>query len=191
MAQFMRKDIFDHWSAGQGFIQDISDHYIDVLSSSFLNIIISAERMGDAHEFWTKDRKRISHIELDDGQLDHLKTCAHLTYWLRRSTPIIGIKPNTASMARLTVGNEGVEEITSEQGFLSNYANEYMAIDIGFKICAMYESRRIDKRLSKQQVSAYIPNKKFIHDFCHLLKEKNVSPHSIYIIYYALFDGLI
>ena len=69
---------------------------------------------------------------------------------------------------------------------LDPYGSEYLAFDLGFQICLHYELNRSDKDSTRVSIPI---TEEFIIDICHMLKFKNVSPHSVHMIYRALFLG--
>jgi hypothetical protein len=142
----------------------------------------SVSRLKDAHHFWTQDIQRISKFSLNGKTPDHFKQAAHLTYWLRRSGPVIdyldAINPQDGVAEPPTAQENAVRDL------LFNYSSEYLAFDLGYQVCRFYE-------LGRLPVGAHPPafdiDMDYILTMCCFLKEKNVSPHALYLTFKSLF----
>jgi hypothetical protein len=75
---------------------------------------------------------------------------------------------------------------------LIQYGNVFAAFDIGLRICRYWESRRSDIGYTPEmrlQIAKFsIPQRsEYIEDICYTLAEKNISPHSLNMLYKSLF----
>jgi hypothetical protein len=140
-----------------------------------------------AHFRWMKDMKYVSGKEYDGGNLDHFKRAGFLCYWLRRCPPLsdIGRNPDThfASIRH-----------RKDKPILIQYGNAFAAFDISFRLCRYFESSRKDRNYSpetRRAIATFAISQKssFITDICYTLSEKNISPHSLNMLYKGLFVG--
>lgn len=111
-----------------------------------------------------------------------------LCYWLRRCPPMAEIMSNP-DLALAGIRYRGPNKI------LTQYGNVFAAFDIGLRICRYWESARTDIAYTpeaRQQILKFsIPQKsEYIEDVCYTLAEKNISPHSLNMLYKSLFLGL-
>jgi hypothetical protein len=165
------------------FIGIIFAHYESEAAKSYLKFVISEDRIRDAHILWTRDVNRISEREYEGGELDQYKLAGYLCFWLRRAAPIIGTHRGER-MGQLSGGNDVIDELLKEQGFIGKYGNEYLAFDIGFKVCRNIEIWRVE---GKRRYP--VLKQKFLNDLCEVLKTRSVSPQALYMIYHAIFDA--
>lgn len=180
-----RPDVFERLGKSDYFITDIFAHYNQVAAKSYLQIDVAEDRLQDAFTLWQSDLERVGDREYGGGQLDQYKMAGYLCFWLRRESPIIAIS-ESPQMGRLEAGNDVIQELVDDQEFLYKYANEYLAFETGFRLCLNVEIWRADKTLRR----FVVPKRSFLHDVSNVLKAKSISPHSLYLIYYALFDGV-
>lgn len=147
--------------------------------------LMSRQRLVAAHGAWKADIKRIVDHEqhLSEG-LDHFKRAGHLTYWVRRMSPIIdGHDPSynlQDSDSHQIVPNQ-VELEMRESMF--GFWNEYVAFELGFQLCKFYE---LGQRGARRRGEFY-PSAEYYRTMCQFLRFKNVSPHALYLIYKSLF----
>lgn len=66
---------------------------------------------------------------------------------------------------------------------LFRYGTEVLAFDLGYSICVFYERGRLDPRT---QHPPFEIDEEYIETICCFLKEKNVSPHALFLIYKSL-----
>lgn len=159
--------------------------YVDSVFSEvqLREVGLSDRRLRDAHTFWCADIDRIVKAEQLKNGLDHFKQCGLLAYWLRRSSPLIDFQdyssPVEGDSEYLDKAHEDFKDL------LMLYASEYLAFDWAFKICLFHERTRPDKteRADRIQLS-----REYIRTTCHFLKCKQVSPHSLFLIYKSLFE---
>lgn len=154
----------------------------EIAHKACLSPISSKPRLHTAHYAWREDLSRVEDRESNLGRgLDHFKQCGHLAYWIRRTSPII-------EYVDLSALWEDPEELYPDEvelrDFIYEYGDQFIAFDLGFQICQYYEFERTDRKEEMRQPQM---TKDVLHDICHVLKFKNVSPHSIALIYRSIF----
>lgn len=134
-------------------------------------------RALDAYFQWMQDLERLERVEGKVRRADHLKCAAHLIFWLRRSSP---------------VNDFAVERILPSHDFMMKYGREYLAFDLGYRAAQLYETKIYGRTLSsdafslQSQLTGVKPND-FIETTCHVMKLKEISPHSILLVLKAIF----
>ena len=155
----------------------------EILWSGRLLPVLSSPRLEEAWEAWKEDLTRLEKREpnLRDDGLDHFKHAAHLSFWIRKMTPIV-----EAIDVLQNIGDaEGAPLSESEKAFRSlmlTYCNEYVAFDIGYQIVMLYEMGKPGQRAEKVKIS-----RDYLQTVCHFLKYKTVSPHAIQLILRSTF----
>lgn len=144
--------------------------------------VLSAPRVKEAHGAWKKDIERVSGNEnhLNEG-LDHFKRAGHLAFWLRRMSPIVEFQDTAGDISP----DWGYNLLDHEQMFrdlMEGHANEYVAFDAGFQFCKFYEVSIGSKRAPAIEL-----DEDYVRTTCHFMKYKQVSPHSLFMIYKSLF----
>jgi len=199
-----RPDLFERLSDQNWFKRFLRTQYSIIYLSGRLRPQIIMNRLDESFELWQKDLVRIRHVEENVGEPDHLKQAGHLAYWLRRAAPISEAVPALAGDEMpvqtwpIVVQTFGSEMLAERQKILRDmllqYGNEYAAFDIGFRICRYFEAKRIERSPDRsegaavpQDIRNMNPSLSYLHDVAHFLKEKNVSPHALYLIYRSLF----
>ena len=168
------------------FVRRISDHCWQEAQKCFLKLDISKDRLLFAYREWQRDVTRTSEKEYGGAQLDQYKLAGFLCFWFRRASPIIGITESPELGIR-SAGNDIIESVTKEQDFFYKHANEFLAFDIGYKIC---QNVNVYRKISPNESRKFVvPSPKFFNDVYNVLKTKSVSPHGLYLIYAALFEG--
>lgn len=164
------------------FKETFSEYVKEIADRALLFPKICSMRLYTAHYAWRDDIRRVGDREENLTQgLDHFKQCGHLTYWIRRTSPVIEYIDRATLFES---ADDLYEDENALRELLSNYGNEYFALDFGLMICRYYEEERLDKQKDKISLSI---STDFLIDICHMLKFKNVSPHAIYLIYKSLF----
>lgn len=172
-------------SSPEEFIKFFEDYaFYFALNNARLVPIFSRPRLMDVRHFWTEDLRRLQFSLGNDVIPDHYKQAAHLAYWIRRQGPILEYKdldnrndwPNS-----LTASERKVRDL------LICYSSEYPAFDLGYRICWFYEVGRLENGPGNPRVKAFYLDEDYIGAMCCFLKEKNVSPHALYLIYKSLF----
>lgn len=184
------------------------------------NPTLSEQRILETFCAWKEDlnRSKGGSFRSEDISPDHIKSAAHLTYWLRRNAPIIsmatiedGMYSEDATLAmELDIDLNNVDsytELSSEDEknikllngmslaeFRENrerafaYGTELFAFTFGFNLAKQYEEQK-QKELGRSVEIKY-PDGIYIEDLCYFFKFKSVSPHSIDLIYRALLKNL-
>jgi hypothetical protein len=153
--------------------------YNQVAERFSASFTFSYDRTEEAYEYWKRDVARV--YDGEDAVPDHFKRAGFLAYWLRRRQVV--------SRLAADQGFEGDQRL--RERFLINH-NEYSAFLFGFRICIYFE---LDAKLRESaDISDYIGahslDPRFVLDVSTLMKNKNVSPHSLYLIYRACFIDL-
>jgi hypothetical protein len=166
-------------------IRDNYDEFLRITSSEFTRNLsqhgfhakYSEAKFRDAFELWRTDMLRVKQFELlDSDDLDHFKQSAHLIYWLRRSNPISEIYLGER------LSDERDERLWQE--LILEYGIQYVCIRMGFDVCRFFEAERVG---SIFYVDDFVVDYEYVKTFSHLLKTKNVSPHSIFLVLKSLF----
>jgi hypothetical protein len=183
-------ELFKHLIEGteiDGVFQDgltvfrtlVAQTYNQIAERFGASFTFSYDRTEEAYEYWKRDVKRV--YDGEDAVPDHFKRAGFLAYWLRRRQVV----------SRLVAAEEFGGEREVRKRFLINH-NEYSAFLFGFRICIYFE---LDAKLRESAdiadfVGGYSLDPRFVLDVSTLMKNKNVSPHSLYLIYRACFIDL-
>ncbi len=164
----------------QKFVSVFRSYAEDVFRQCRLYPRLLMPRMIESHGAWRNDLQRVGghEPELEEG-LDHYKRCGHLTFWLRRMSPVIEAVDLTGSISDAP-GYPLSEDEKAFRELLFGYAKEYLAFDFGYQFCLFYEQgspRAECMRLSEE----------YLWTMCHFLKYKTVSPHALFLIFKSLF----
>lgn len=147
--------------------------------------VLSDYWIMQAYYRWSKDIGVVSAKEYEGRPLDHFKYAGFLCYWLRRCPPLCDFRKNAdAALARI--------RLRQPNELLVQYGNVFAAFDIGLRICRYWESARKDIPYSSSTretiLNFSIPTgSEYIEDMCYTLAEKNISPHSLNMLYKSLF----
>ena len=141
--------------------------------------------------------------------LDHIKAAAFLTYWIRRESPIVDLKTAYSQYSHFgtddtfdivlsdessinAMADDPQITLTQQQQtfsdgrqFIGSYCNSYFAFTFGFSMARAYHEQKVLESTEKL-VQIPQPTMNFVWDTCYAFKFKNVSPHSIDLIYRAL-----
>lgn len=154
----------------------VAETYLQVADRFGATVKLSFDRTGEAYEYWKRDIDRV--YDDDDAVPDHFKRAGFLAYWLRRRQ-VVNL---------VAEGPEYDPEDRSGKRFLINH-NEYCAFMFGFRICHYFSLA--EKLAASGDIAEYIGGQnldpEFVFDVSTLMKNKNVSPHSLYLIYRACF----
>lgn len=176
-------EVFAKMESFDWFSRFLQAQYADVCRKAGISCKLLSHRLLDAHEHWQTDLKRVSQFELNNKTPDHFKQSGHLVYWLRRTSPVIEfINPkHNISDAEGLPPTEAEKKL---QELLFKYGNEYLAFDVGYRLCRYYETERNDGPLGDKD-RLLTPD--YILTISHFLKTKNVSPHAMFLILKSLF----
>lgn len=166
------------------FVRTYCEYAESVLRQARLYPKFAKLRIIEAHGAWTNDLHRVTANEanLEDG-MDHFKRCGHLTFWLRRMSPLVEALDLTLNLGDA----EGHPLAADEKAFrelLFGYANEYLAFDFGYQFCLYYERA---KPGGSQRAQNMVLNEDYLRTMCHFLKYKTVSPHAVFLVFKSLF----
>lgn len=175
------------------FIPCIANNYKILAVRWGCQIQLSRRRLREAHSFWQEDVRRTLRESMPDGttHLDHFKNASFIAFWLRRMLPINETQRRPFDPRKGGPGHDF--------GQFFQYGNEISALLIGFQICLFYEASRMTEQSSgavpiNPDREKYLRGLKFppslLNDFAMVLKHKNISPHSLYLMYKSLFTAL-
>lgn len=164
--------------AGQWFATAVAEQYQDIADRHGCRIELSTTRLEEARSLWARDTDRID-IKTETPP-DHFKQAGFLVYWLRRR-----------AVLNFAQRRESGVDISEQDRFLFG-SNEVAAFLIGFRLCLFFEMKHFIDTGDHigHDVQKYIFDGELKFDIATLLKHKNVSPHSLYLIFRALFYDL-
>lgn len=153
--------------------------YEQVAAGHHCSVMIAADRLEEVRAHWMRDTDR---IEIDgDSTPDHFKQAGFLCYWLRRR--------QTVSLSSRKIISEQHQQI--QDLYLMN-GNEITAFLVAFRLAAYFEFKdQIDSVENiEQEISGLHLSHAFVSDIAVLMKNKNLSPHALYITLRGLFYNL-
>jgi len=161
------------------FINFVKSQYINTAAEVALLAELSDSFLLEAYGQWMNDVRRIKDFELDNNtEPDHFKQAGHLTYWLRRSRPVVDVR-----IVPSAVVPEGeLAAILHELIMIA--PNEYLAFDIGYRIVLLHECYSVG---AKRDESEFALTDDFVVTMVQFLRNKNVSPHALFLIFKSLF----
>lgn len=137
-------------------------------------------RILEAYEHAMRDLERLAG-EIDGNgtvEPDIFKRCGFICFWLRRLQPFVYALP-------VRQYPSDSDERTAQSLFCRS-PNEVFAFDMMFRVCAAYEGAvRGDDSIATARLDRY-----YLNDVCMFLRNKSVSPHSLYLIYRSLFEKI-
>lgn len=182
-----RSDLFDRLADPQWFAAFVHHQYQQIVfGMEAVSPVLSDYWIAHAHYRWTKDMRYVSDKEYEGRALDHFKRAGFLCYWLRRCPPLTDLARNPDARFAGVVHREG------RKALLVQYGNVYAAFDIGLRICRYWEAARTDIKYpteERERIKRFnIPQgSEYLADMCYTLAEKNISPHSLNMLYKSLF----
>lgn len=166
---------FGNVSASQWFQTAVALEFQSIAAQFGCACEISEVDTEIARAFWLRD---IGRMDIDgDGVPNHFKQAGFLSYWLRRRMVLRNPRPVVAYDSQ--VGKD------RQMAFLQ-MAPEWASLIFGYNLCLFAESRK-----APSDVSSYLRAMRvdfsFAHDMCNVMRNKHISPHSLMMIYRALF----
>lgn len=143
-------------------------------------ITTNGRRLIEAYSNWRRDTtnaRQEMKIRHGSSDIDHFKYAGFLAYWLRRRVVLDKITHINNPSPPFDP-----DYISPLQEQFFHYGNEIASFLIGFHYCARFELNHEDDIFWKYQLSD-----DYILTVATLLKQKNVSPHALFLIYKALF----
>jgi hypothetical protein len=164
------------------FCEAIQFNYFEISKRFACGVGCSRQRLEDAFGLWKRDCTRV--YDGSDSVPNHFKQAGFLAYWLRRRMVVLKTPTHSQSLPG--------DKIEMREKFIVS-ANEMLAFSLGFHICAYHHYKKeIDA--SEGSVTSHFQSlsipQKYLHDAAVLMRHKNISPHSLYLIYYSLFTSL-
>lgn len=191
----LQDEIIERLKDREWFIRCIGRNYQQLAARWGCRVHMSVRRLGEAHDFWLEDVDRVLKVGIQAGttDLDHFKHASFIAFWLRRMIPVNDTNREPQSVMARTA-------TSAEQSKFFRYGNELCALLIGFQLCLFYESSKALEKDGKivpvvPDRMAYIKEINFPEglrdDFAMVLKHKNISPHSLYLLYKSLFANIV
>lgn len=156
------------------FVKAMSLAYGSLASVYNCEVDLSKRRLLEARKHWQQDLERVI-LDGDSERPDHFKEAGFLAYWLRRRI-VVNESSKISGAPNIIYLNEFLE-----------YTNEFLAFLVGFRVCLFFEATRASGAARVDMLHQYRLNIEYLKDVAVLLHHKNVSPHSLYIIYRSLF----
>jgi len=182
-ANLFRDEIDEnHWmgdtsrESSDGFFVKFVNHNYNKFSREYgCAVTIHRRRTIDARDIWLDDCRRALEKLHTSTEIDEFKTAGFLAYWLRRRCVVDNVAP--------TLRVVGTPPTNTEIEFIK-YANEICAFDLGFHFCIRFQA------LDAADARRIRLDHAFIRESAAFMSTKNVSPHSLYLIYRALFTSI-
>jgi len=169
-----------------------------LIASNFgYDVNLSDDRLGEAWIHWKDDLDRVNlgSTPEETVELDHFKQASFLCFWLRRLIPLGHMFLNPEP-------TPGVSEISETQKWFAMYGNELCATRIGVFLCHGYEIKKLQSIINEANenhvqelktrrralINLQPMSSRLEIDMVTNLKHKNNSPHSINLIFRALFS---
>ena len=132
--------IFEDIASEEGkFCRFIAGEFNDEVGRGCLKCKFSAELFHDAYQSYKWDIERLS--KNMETPPDHYKLSGFLSYWLRRSSPVIGWDNQGRNDFDLTRDQKKVRE------FIFDYGRTYLTFSLGYKNISPHSLRVIYKSL--------------------------------------------
>lgn len=193
------------------------------LNPLFLKPVLSQQRILDVFCAWKEDliRSKNGNFVNEGVSPDHIKSAAHLTYWIRRESPLIDFSTLGDGIGMYSEIETMAMELDIEIDDLSPYseitpkeeqnikfkngmtlaefrANRVRVSTYGNELFAFTFGFNLAKAYEEQKLleigihkKIKMPDGKYIEDLCYFFKFKSVSPHSIDLIYRALLKNFV
>lgn len=175
--------IFDELSAKDPkiFREKVSQHYTYLFAKGGYEPVMQERRLDDAWGAFCHDKKHASDSlhSKSKNEADHFKLSGILAYWLRRCAPVYDLR----------VLHGGYKSDPFLEELLNRYPSEFPAFNLGLYICSSFQTEQIGNP-SSDVPDIEENNFDYYKDICFLLKRKNLSPHSLGMIYRSLFVPL-
>lgn len=169
-------DVFARLLDEEFFVGEIYNAYVTYIQDHGFSGSISRPKLLEAHIFWNEDMARAKQFEMvDSSTIDEFKQCGHLAYWLRRFNPISEIRVYERADS---------EAEQARQAFFKKYGSQLTSFMIGFELCAYATANAEGSTFYKDDFKL---SDDYTHVVSHFLKSKDVSPHSMFLIYKSLF----
>ena len=161
------------------FLTCIPIEYEKIAAQFGCQVLANPNRLREARKTWISEIER-QQVE-GGGVPDQFKHAGLLAYWLRRYQVI--------DMCELVISYDTSVGRLHQRRF-KNAPSELSAFVLGFNLAAYYTYPRYASE--EYSIKGFMrdtrPTDAYLHDMCLYLKEKHVSPHSLYLIYRAFFE---
>ena len=190
-----RPDIIEKLKDRDWFVDCVRQTYFSIAKKQGFVVKINNFRAYEAHDLWTDDLDKLLHhgIESSDD-LEIYKYAGFLSYWLRRRLVIdsIDIYSGEAPNPQIKIKDHR-DNLPKEMEEFLQFHNERSAFDFGIQMCFNYKINELkDEGFSDEDIEMFINNlarksKQMAWDTSILMKQKSVSPHTLYLVFKSLF----
>jgi len=198
-----QKDILEKLSRDETWFSNCVQQNYERFARDYQFVLKTSQlRLAEAFALWHQDMDRtLSHGIEESVELDPYKRAGFLAYWLRRRIVINEIElyseagdPHAPKLAAHK------HTLPAIQNRLFNFYNEICAFRFGLDISIYYATNAYCNQLIAQgqsESNVQLMRKEHIRkisekakalvvDVSVLMKQKNLSPHALYIIYKGL-----
>lgn len=173
----------NHWlgqrrdESHEDFFVNFVNYNYNVFARPYSCLVkVHVRRTVEALDIFLDDSARALKKLHMSTELDEFKTAGFLAYWLRRRCVVDAIE--------LAGPRDSAVSPTNLQMEFIKYGNEICAFNTGFHFCLRFQAKsEADARKIRVDYA-------FIRETAAFMSTKNVSPHSLYLIYRALFLDL-
>ena len=188
-----RSDIFDDLIDFEKFKFIVTVNAMDIAADFGCDITLVHRKLRNMHDAFIGDRKRA----IDHGskgamnELDHLKEAAFFCFWFRRTGPI----GEVSFVAEASpIAPETGTVFTPDKKLFTLYADELCGFLIAFRIIMYFEKNVHGNgeslaKLRAQSTDEHLAVFDNLSEICAMLKNKNMSPHAIYLMFKFLCRG--
>lgn len=187
--EILTPDVLEKLKDCEWFKRAISLEYRDIAKSYGCVVVMSSERLLQAHDIFLDDLDNGIKRHLPDGttSLNQFKMSAYLTFWLRRMNPIRDIKPNMSLGDRLTWVNSGSRLSKDAEEFML-LGNEIAALHIGMRLSLYFsiigQNRNGVGQIHQERLAEMnLIDGETIVEFAKILKYKNISSHGLNMVF--------
>ena len=165
------------------FVNKVRQHHTHEGMLVAYEPIINDDRLKDAWSCYRKGEEQMKRsLHRESREADHFKRSGLLVFWLRRASPIIGLERKNSKHPP----NEKLATMLEE------YPSELLAFGFGLAICNFYESEKegaAPLSRGKGDTNLIDMDEGYIQTVCYMMKFKNLSPHSMGLIYRSLYTN--
>ena len=190
-----RPDIIEKLKDRDWFLNCVRENYLTASKKHSFIADVHQFRAYEAHDLWIEDLERLlEHGIEDSSDLDIYKHAGFLTYWLRRRLVINTVEIDNSDSPNPKISiKEHIDNLPSNMKEYLQYHNEMSAFEFGMQICFNYRINNLQENgASKEEIEEFINRVSknsavIISDIVVFMKQKSVSPHTLYLVFKTLF----
>lgn len=178
------------------FVNFIQNFYLKEAGECGFNIEIGELKIKESYALWQEDVDRVlSHAIQNSDSLCEYKHAGFISYWLRRRQIITNINIDSSEHSKTISLEEHFESLPNSMKTYAQFYNELSAFRLGLRISFHYFIIKLkDIGSSKEEIESKINIiakrvKEIEVDMSVFLKQKNISPHALYLIYKTIFTS--